>query len=404
MNRVVNFGCRLNACEAGIIGTHLKDEGHNDTIVVNTCAVTAEAERQARQAVRRLRRDHPDATIVATGCAAEIDRDAWDAMPEIDRVVANSEKTRRGTWSTLRSAGVRDPDRVPALPAGRTRAFVEVQNGCDHHCTFCIIPRGRGASRSRPPGAIADDIRDIVAAGCREVVLTGVDITAWGNDLPGWPRLGDLVNRILKVVPGLPRLRLTSLDIAEVDDALLKALAVEERLMPHLHLSLQAGDAMILKRMRRRHTPHQAVRFCEKVRRLRPDIVFGADLIAGFPTETDEMFDNTLAHVTDCGLTWLHVFPYSERPGTPAAKMPAVTRHLRKQRAARLRDRGAMATAAFLDSCVGTTATVLVESPGRGRSEHFAPVATPQDLAAGGLHTLEITGSDGTRLLAGSLL
>lgn len=404
MNRVVNFGCRLNAYEAGIIDSHLKDEGIDDTIVVNTCAVTAEAERQARQAVRRLRRDHPGATIVATGCAAEIDREAWDTMPEIDRVVANSKKTRRDTWSTLRSAGVRGPDRVSALPAGRTRAFVEIQNGCDHHCTFCIIPRGRGASRSRPAGDVIDDIQDIVAAGCLEVVLTGVDITAWGNDLPGRPRLGDLVNRILKTVPPLPRLRLTSLDIAEVDDALLRILAMEERLMPHLHLSLQAGDAMILKRMRRRHTPHQAVRFCETVRRLRPGVVFGADLIAGFPTETDEMFDNTLAHVTDCGLTWLHVFPYSERPGTPAAKMPAVKRHLRKQRAARLRDRGAMAAAAFLDSCVGTTATVLVETPGRGRSEHFAPVGTPPDLAAGSLRTLEITGTDGTRLLAGSPL
>ncbi len=396
MNRVVTFGCRLNAREAGIIGRQLDAGGAADTIVVNTCAVTAEAERQARQAVRRLRRDHPRATIVATGCSAEIDREAWSAMAEVDRVVANGEKTDPATWST--TAAPRSP---AAVSAQRVRAFVEIQNGCDHHCTFCIIPRGRGASRSRPASRIVDEIRAVVAGGRHEVVLTGVDITAWGDDLPGRPRLGDLVRLILDRVPALPRLRLTSLDVAEVDDTLLDALGGDTRLMPHLHLSLQAGDAMILKRMRRRHTPGDAVRFCEKVRRLRPDIVFGADLIAGFPTESDGMFDRTLAHVGDCGLTWLHVFPYSERPGTPAARMPAVPKPVRKERAARLREAGRRRVSAYLESCVGGPVEVLVESEGRGRSEHFAPVATPPGLAAGDLHRLTVGGSDGYRLIAG---
>ncbi len=393
MSHVVNFGCRLNAREAGVMSRHLESGGVENTIVVNTCAVTSEAERQARQMVRRLRREHPSATIVATGCASEIDRQAWAAMPEIDRIVANALKTRRETWTTAPAAP------QPVSPATKARTPVEIQNGCDHHCTFCIIPRGRGPSRSRPAEDVVNDVREIVSSGCNEVVLTGVDITAWGQDFPDRPRLGNLVRAILAGVPELPRLRLTSLDVAEVDEALLDAIACEERLMPHLHLSLQAGDPMILKRMRRRHTPQDAVGFCRKVRRLRPEIVFGADLIAGFPTESEDMFANTLAHVDDCGLTWLHVFPYSERPGTPAARMPSLPRQVRKERAARLREAGAAAAVDFLDSLVGTRSSVLVESPGRGRTEHYAPVATRADLAAGSIHSFVLAGRDGDRLL-----
>lgn len=395
MSHVVNFGCRLNAREAELMSRHLESGSVENTIVVNTCAVTAEAERQARQMVRRLRRENPSATIVATGCASEIDRQAWAAMPEIDRIVANGIKTRRETWTTAPAS------RQTVAPAARARTPVEVQNGCDHHCTFCIIPRGRGPSRSRQMDDVINDVRDIVSSGCNEVVLTGVDITAWGQDLPDRPGLGDLVFAILAGVPELPRLRLTSLDVAEVDEALLDAIASEERLMPHLHLSLQAGDPMILKRMRRRHTPQDAVRFCRNVRRLRPDIVFGADLIAGFPTESEDMFANTLDHVDDCGLTWLHVFPYSERPGTPAARMPSLPRHVRKERAARLRQAGAAAAASCLDSLVGSTSAVLVEAPGRGRTEHYAPVATRADLATGSIHQLVLAGRDGDRLLSG---
>ncbi len=394
MSRVVNFGCRLNAREAGLVSRHLESGGVENTIVVNTCAVTAEAERQARQMVRRLRRENPAATIVATGCASEIDRQTWAAMPEIDRVVANGVKTRRETWTEAPAT------QGTISPAARIRTPVEVQNGCDHHCTFCIIPRGRGPSRSRPKEDVINDVRDIVSSGCNEVVLTGVDITAWGQDLPGRPRLGDLVRAILAGVPELPRLRLTSLDVAEIDGTLLDAIATEERLMPHLHLSLQAGDSMILKRMRRRHAPQDAVRFCRTVRRLRPDMVFGADLIAGFPTESEDMFANTLTHVNDCGLTWLHVFPYSERPGTPAARMPSLPRHVRRERAARLRQAGAAAASSCLDSLVGSTSAVLVEAPGKGRTEHYAPVATRADLAAGTIHALVLTGRDGDRLLS----
>jgi len=338
MSEVLTFGCRLNAYESEVIRGHL---GAGDTIVVNTCAVTREAERQARQAIRKARREHPEATIVATGCAVQIDPAAWAAMTEIDRLVGNAEKLKAETWSAPGEERVQVNDIMAVeetaghLIAGfeeKVRAFVQIQNGCDHRCTFCIIPYGRGPSRSVAAGDIVAEIRALVAAGTREVVLTGVDITSWGADLPGRPKLGDLVRRILKLVPELPRLRITSLDVAEVDESLYRAIAEEERLMPHLHLSLQAGDAMVLKRMKRRHTPEQAVTFCEQVRRLRPDTVFGADLIAGFPTETEAMFGNTLAHVADCGLTWLHVFPYSERPGTPAARMPQVDKAARDRR------------------------------------------------------------------------
>ncbi len=409
MSDVLTFGCRLNAYESEVIRGHLGTSESGNTIVINTCAVTAEAERQARQAIRRARREHPEANIVATGCAVQIDPDTWAKMPELDRVVGNVEKLEAGTWQA------RAPERVSVndiadvretashMLAGfedRVRAFVQVQNGCDHRCTFCIIPYGRGPSRSVPAGEVVREIAGLVEAGYREVVLTGVDITSWGDDLPGKPTLGDLARRILKLVPDLPRLRITSLDIAEADESLYRAFAEEERLMPHLHLSLQAGDAMVLKRMKRRHTPEQAIAFCDLMRRLRPDTVFGADLIAGFPTESDVMFENTLQHVADCGLTWLHVFPYSERPGTPAARMPAVEKPLRKERAQRLRQAGDEAVARFLADRVGTTAQVLVEAEGRGRSEHFAPVTTPGTLPAGSLADLAITSSDGTTLLA----
>ena len=437
MARVLTFGCRLNAWESGIVERHLAAGGGKtgETLVVNTCAVTAEAERQARQAIRRLRRERPGATVVATGCAVEIDPAAWAALPEVDRIVGNRAKLEATTWGTTppaRVAGVMKespPARVagamteslPARVAGameepppaggdaapdagtgrrRVRAFVRVQSGCDHRCTFCIIPFARGESRSVPAGQVVAEVRRLVAQGCLEAVLTGVDITAWGNDLPGRPRLGGLVQRILKLVPELPRLRISSMDVAEADRALLAALAEEERLLPHLHLSLQAGDAMILKRMKRRHDPGRAVAFCRAVRRLRPDAVFGADLIAGFPTEDEAMFRNTLSHVADCGLTWLHVFPYSPRPGTPAARMPQVAAALRKQRARRLRQAGEAAAQRFMAAQVGREASVLVEAPGRGRSEHGCPVAAPEAVAPASLARLRIAGLRDGRLVA----
>ncbi len=423
MSRVLTFGCRLNTWESGIVARHLAAGGGEtgETLVVNTCAVTAEAERQARQAIRRLRRERPGATVVATGCAVEIDPAAWAALPEVDRIVGNRAKLEAATWGPTPPAGVagamkESPSALPAStgaeppPGGadpapaaggrRVRAFVRVQSGCDHRCTFCVIPFARGESRSMPAGQVVAEVRRLVAQGCLEAVLTGVDITAWGNDLPGRPRLGGLVRRILKLVPELPRLRISSMDVAEADRALLAALAEEERLLPHLHLSLQAGDAMILKRMKRRHDPPRAVAFCRAVRRLRPDAVFGADLIAGFPTEDEAMFRNTLNHVADCGLTWLHVFPYSPRPGTPAARMPQVAAALRKQRARRLRQAGEAAAQRFMAAQVGREASVLVEAPGRGRSEHGCPVATPEAVAPASLARLRISGLQGGRLVA----
>ena len=422
MSRVLTFGCRLNAWESGIVARHLAAGGETgETLVVNTCAVTAEAERQARQAIRRLRRERPGATVVATGCAVEIDPAAWAALPEVDRIVGNRAKLEAATWGPTppagvagamkespparpASAGAEPPpagaDPAPAAGGRRVRAFVRVQSGCDHRCTFCVIPFARGESRSVPAGQVVAEVRRLVAQGCLEAVLTGVDITAWGNDLPGRPRLGGLVRRILKLVPELPRLRISSMDIAEADRALLAALAEEERLLPHLHLSLQAGDAMILKRMKRRHDPPRAVAFCRAVRRLRPDAVFGADLIAGFPTEDEAMFRNTLNHVADCGLTWLHVFPYSPRPGTPAARMPQVAAALRKQRARRLRQAGEAAAQRFMAAQVGREASVLVEAPGRGRSEHGCPVATPEAVAPASLARLRISGFRDGRLVA----
>ncbi|WP_374449586.1 tRNA (N(6)-L-threonylcarbamoyladenosine(37)-C(2))-methylthiotransferase MtaB [Stella sp.] len=379
---VVTFGCRLNAYEATVMRANAAAAGAADTVIVNTCAVTAEAERQARQTVRRLRRERPGARIVVTGCAAQIAPERWAAMPEVDRVLGNADKLRPGAFAPgAPDLAVSDIMQVRETAGhlvegfdGRARAFVEVQQGCDHRCTFCIIPYGRGPSRSVPVGAIVARVRTLVAGGIREVVLTGVDLTAYGADLPGRPSLGQMTRRLLALVPELPRLRLSSLDPAEMDEDVFRLLAEEPRLMPHLHLSLQAGDDLILKRMKRRHSRAVAAAVAERARRLRPDLVLGADLIAGFPTEDAAMFANTLAHVGELGLTWLHVFPYSPRPGTPAARMPQVPGPVVRERAARLRAAGADAAARYLAGRVGSAASVLVETGGRGHDAHFAPV------------------------------
>jgi len=387
---IINFGCRLNAYEAEVMRSHTDAAGLQNAVVINTCAVTAEAQRQARQAIRRARKDRPDARIIVTGCAAQVDGPAFAAMDEVDLVVGNEEKLKADTWR----AGALDfglagetPVRVNDIMqvretalhmldgfGERTRAFVQVQTGCDHRCTFCIIPFGRGNSRSVGAGEVVAQIRALVASGCPEVVLSGVDITSYGKDLPGQPGLGNLVRRILKTVPELQRLRISSIDSVEADEDLLIAIEEEERLMPHLHLSLQAGDDMILKRMKRRHLRDDAIRFCDDVRRRRPDVVFGADIIAGFPTETDAMFENSIRLVEDCGLTFLHVFPYSVRPGTSAAKMPQVNGADIKARAKALRMAGEKRLSGFVTSQVGQTKDVLFETETRGRTPHYLNV------------------------------
>lgn len=384
---IVTFGCRLNAFESEAIRELAESAGREDLIVVNTCAVTSEAERQARQTIRKLRRENPNKEIVVTGCAAQIDPQTYAAMPEVTRVVGNREKLQAETYGGSSEERVVVDDIMSVEETanhllsgfgGRARAFVQVQNGCDHRCTFCIIPYGRGNSRSVPAGEVVAQIRTLVESGVQEVVLSGVDITSYGPDLPGQPTLGQLVRRILKLVPDLPRLRISSIDCIEMDPELIRVVAEEERLMPHLHLSLQAGDDMILKRMKRRHSRDDAIRLTDQLRSLRPDMVFGADLIAGFPTETDAMFENTLRVVDDCGLTWLHVFPYSERPGTPAARIPnQVPKADRKARAKALRTVGEQAEARYLESLVGTDATVLIEKENTGHSEGFATVRVP---------------------------
>ena len=406
---IVTFGCRLNAYESEVMRAHAQEAGLKGAIVFNTCAVTAEAERQARQAIRKARRENPDAQIIVTGCAAQVNPDSFARMPEVSRVIGNMEKLEKQSFGIEATERVRVNDIMEARETashlvegfeGRARAFVQVQNGCDHRCTFCIIPYGRGNSRSVPMGEVARQLNALVDAGYGEVVLTGVDITSYGADLPGEPKLGQLVRRLLQAVPGLKRLRISSLDCIEMDDDLFRLFAEEERLMPHLHLSLQAGDDMILKRMKRRHLRDQAIALAERLRAARPDIVLGADLIAGFPTETEEMFENTLRIVAECGLTWLHVFPYSERPGTPAARIPnQVPKPVRKERAARLRALGAEREAAFLASRIGRVEDVLVESGGLGRSAHFAPVALPAGLAEGSIHRLTVTGVANGRLV-----
>lgn len=393
--RVLTFGCRLNAYESEVIRANLDQNARQNVVVVNTCAVTAEAERQARQAIRKAKREQPGAEIIVTGCAAQISPDLYLDMPEVDRVIGNAEKMQPVSFQS----GINDPLLVDDIMAvketaghlvagfdGRARAFLQVQNGCDHRCTFCIIPYGRGNSRSAPIGHVVSQARDLIAGGVQEIVLTGVDITSYGPDLPGQPTLGQLCRRLLAQLPELKRLRLSSLDPVEIDDDLWRLIAEEERLMPHLHLSLQAGDDMVLKRMKRRHDRQTAIDLCARARDLRPGITFGADLIAGFPTETDEMFRNTLDIVDECGLTWLHVFPYSEREGTPAARMPSVPKPLRKERAARLRARGAEIVAAHIAAqALGHDIEVLVERDTRGHSADFTPVMLTEPVAVGTL-------------------
>jgi threonylcarbamoyladenosine tRNA methylthiotransferase MtaB len=409
------LGCRLNAYETEAMKELAEAAGVSGAVVVNTCAVTAEAVRKAKQEIRRLARENPGAPLIVTGCAAQTEPETFAAMPEVTRVIGNHEKMQAETW-----VGLRVPDLIGETEKvqvndimsvretaghlidgfGRVRAYVQVQNGCDHRCTFCIIPYGRGNSRSVPAGVVVDQIKRLVDKGFHEVVLTGVDLTSWGADLPGEPRLGDLVMRILRLVPDLPRLRISSIDSIEADENLMQAIATEPRLMPHLHLSLQAGDDMILKRMKRRHLRDDAIRFCEEARRLRPGIVFGADLIAGFPTETEAMFENSLKLVQDCGLTFLHVFPYSPRKGTPAARMPQVRGPEIRDRAARLRAAGEAALARHLTGQVGTLHQVLTEGPRMGRTEGFTEVDFAGDQPEGRILTARITGVSGGRLLA----
>ena len=409
------LGCRLNAYETEAMREMTAGAGLSDLVIVNTCAVTSEAVRKARQDIRRLRRQHPDATLVVTGCAAQTEPATFAAMPEVDRVIGNTEKMQATTWAAMAADFVGDTERVQVddimsvhETAGhlidgfgnRARAYVQVQNGCDHRCTFCIIPYGRGNSRSVPAGVVVDQIKRLVDRGYLEVVLTGVDLTSWGADLPGAPRLGDLVMRILRLVPDLARLRISSIDSIEADPNLMAAIASEARLMPHLHLSLQHGDDLILKRMKRRHLRDDAIAFCEQARRLRPDMVFGADIIAGFPTETEDAFANSLKLVVDCGLTWLHVFPYSPRPGTPAARMPQVGGAAIKTRAARLRQAGEAALALHLRAQAGKTHHILIENPRMGRTEQFTEVAFAADQPEGRIVTARITGWAGDRLTA----
>jgi threonylcarbamoyladenosine tRNA methylthiotransferase MtaB len=408
------LGCRLNAYETEAMKELSAQAGISDTVIVNTCAVTAEAVRKARQEIRKLRREHPDARLVVTGCAAQTEPQTFTAMDEVDAVIGNTEKMQPETWRGLAADFIGETEALQVddimsvtETAGhlidgfgtRSRAYVQVQNGCDHRCTFCIIPYGRGNSRSVPAGVVVDQIKRLVDRGYQEVVLTGVDMTSWGADLPAQPKLGDLVMRILRLVPDLPRLRISSIDSIEVDEALMGAISTEPRLMPHLHLSLQHGDNMILKRMKRRHSRDDAIRFAEEARRLRPDITFGADIIAGFPTETDAMFENSLKLVQDCDLTWLHVFPYSPRQGTPAARMPQVNGKAIKERAAALRASGVTQVERHLRAQIGKEHRVLMESPKMGRTEQFAEVTFESPQAEGQIVTSKITDHHGTTLL-----
>jgi threonylcarbamoyladenosine tRNA methylthiotransferase MtaB len=415
---VVTFGCRLNAFESEVIRHEAEGAGLADIVVINSCAVTNEAVAQARQSIRRLKRERPGARIVVTGCAAQTQSRMFAEMAEVDRVIGNDEKMRSDAWRAARAAfdagfGVEASEKIAVadimavkemaphllegFQKGLPRVFVQVQNGCDHRCTFCIIPYGRGNSRSVPMGAVVDQVRTLVERGHAEIVLTGVDLTSYGADLPGAPKLGQLTKQILRHVPELRRLRISSIDSIEADRDLLDVIADDARLMPHLHLSLQSGDDLILKRMKRRHSRKDAVDFCNQVRRLRPDIALGADIIAGFPTETEEMFSRSLALVGECDLTFLHVFPYSKRPGTPAARMPQVAGEAIKERAKRLRATGEAALRKRLASEVGATRHVLIESGKQGRTEHFLPVAIGGE-PPGAVRTFMITGYDGVRL------
>ncbi|WPZ29670.1 tRNA (N(6)-L-threonylcarbamoyladenosine(37)-C(2))-methylthiotransferase MtaB [Sulfitobacter sp. OXR-159] len=409
------MGCRLNAYETEAMKELAEQAGLQDAVVVNTCAVTAEAVRKARQDIRKLRKAHPDARLIVTGCAAQTEPETFNAMPEVDAVIGNTEKMQGATWQGMAADFIGETETVQVddimsvtETAGhlidgfgtRSRAYVQVQNGCDHRCTFCIIPYGRGNSRSVPAGVVVDQIKRLVDKGFNEVVLTGVDLTSWGADLPATPKLGDLVMRILRLVPDLPRLRISSIDSIEVDESLMQAIATEPRLMPHLHLSLQHGDDMILKRMKRRHLRDDAIRFAQEARALRPDMTFGADIIAGFPTETEAMFENSMKLVEECDLTWLHVFPYSARPGTPAARMPAVNGAAIKTRAARLRAAGERQVQRHLEAQVGQTHDVLMENPHMGRTAQFTEVSFAAPQVEGDIVRAEITGISGAQLTA----
>ena len=410
-----NHGCRLNAYETAAMKELAEQAGVDNAVVINTCAVTSEAVRKAKQDVRRQRRTNPDAKIIVTGCAAQTDPAAFSEMAEVDVVIGNTEKMNPKVWQGFAGnlIGLTEPVQVDDImsvteTAGhlidgfgtRSRAYVQVQNGCDHRCTFCIIPYGRGNSRSVPAGVVVDQIKRLVDKGFNEVVLTGVDLTSWGADLPSAPKLGDLVMRILRLVPDLPRLRISSIDSIEVDENLLLAIATEPRLMPHLHLSLQYGDDLILKRMKRRHLRDDAIRFCEEARKVRPDMTYGADIIAGFPTETDAMFENSLKLVDDCDLTWLHVFPYSPRPGTPAAKMPQVQGSAIKARAAKLRAAGEAQVTKHLTAQVGRAHHILMENPRMGRTEQFAEVVFDTDQIESSIVEAEIKSVADTQLVA----
>jgi threonylcarbamoyladenosine tRNA methylthiotransferase MtaB len=417
---VVTFGCRLNAFESEVIAREAERAGLTETIVINSCAVTNEAVAQARQSIRRLKRERPSARIVVTGCAAQTEPAMFAGMAEVDRVIGNDDKMRGEAWRAARTAldaasfGIEESEKVAVadimavremaphllegFQRGLPRVFVQVQNGCDHRCTFCIIPYGRGNSRSVPMGAVVAQVRALVERGHTEIVLTGVDLTSYGADLPGAPKLGQLTKQILRHVPDLKRLRISSIDQVEVDRDLLDVIADEERLMPHLHLSLQSGDDLILKRMKRRHSRSEAIEFCAQVRRLRPDIALGADIIAGFPTESEQMFARSRDLVEACDLTFLHVFPYSSRPGTPAARMPQVSGEEVKERARRLRATGEAALQRRLTSEIGATRRVLIESARQGRTEHFMPVAI-SGATPGEVLTLKMAEHDGARLM-----
>mgnify|MGYP000411396647 CR=1 FL=1 len=406
-----NHGCRLNMYETEAMKELADQAGLTNTVVINTCAVTAEAVRKAKQDIRKLRRQNPEAKLIVTGCAAQTEPDTFIQMTEVDVVIGNTEKMQPSIWAGLAGDFGTEPIQVDDIMSvtetashlldgfgTRSRAYVQVQNGCDHRCTFCIIPFGRGNSRSVPAGVVVDQIKRLVDKGYAEIVLTGVDMTSWGADLPAKPRLGDLVLRILKLVPDLPRLRISSIDSIEVDPALMQAIATESRLMPHLHLSLQHGDDLILKRMKRRHLRSDAIRFTQEAIRLRPDMTFGADIIAGFPTETEAHFENSLDLVRECNLTWLHVFPYSVRNGTPAARMPQVNGRDIKDRAARLRAAGEAKVLQHLKAQVGHMHNVLLENPNMGRTQQFAEVIFAKPQPEGKIITTEITSASTTQL------
>lgn len=407
----VSFGCRLNTFETEVMRGHAEKAGLQNAIVFNTCAVTSEATRQARQAIRKAFKENPERQIIVTGCAAQTDPEMFASMPEVSRVLGNEEKLQSSSWtlgtnrpridvSDIMTVKETRPPIIDQL-TGRTRAFVQVQNGCDHRCTFCIIPYGRGNSRSVLIKDAVEQARRLVASGHAEVVLSGVDLTSWGADLEGSPKLGTLLASILKQVPDLKRLRLSSIDSIEVDDQLIEVLTGDARVMPHLHLSLQSGDNMILKRMKRRHNREHTIEFCDMLRAKRPDMVFGADIIAGFPTETDEMFENSMKIVDECGLTYLHVFPYSQRPGTPAAKMPAVEQSVVKRRAALLRAKGEARQSAFMTSQIGATRDVLIETPNQGRTEHFSLAKFETAMVPGALITARVKNVSASHLVMG---